>query len=62
MIYVISQVKYISELNSKFIRNGFFVVENVGISFQKIVNIHMVEQENQKYKIIKQPNFAKMLE
>ena len=50
MIYVTSQIKFILELNLKFIRNGFFVVENVGISFQKIVNIHMVEQESQKYK------------
>ena len=49
MIYVISQIKFISESNRKFIRNGYFVVKNVGISFQKIVNIRMVEQESQKY-------------
>ncbi len=48
MIYVISQIKFITELNPTFIRTGFFVVKNVGILFQKIVNIHMVVQENQK--------------
>ena len=52
VIYVISQIKFISESNPKFIRNGYFVVKNVGISFQKIVNIHMVEQESQEYKKI----------
>ena len=50
-IYVISQIKFITELNPKFIQNGFFVVENVGMLFQNIVNIPMVARESQKIKL-----------
>ena len=39
---------FITELNLKYILNGFFGVENVGIQFQKIANIPMGEQENQE--------------
>ena len=42
---------FITELNPKFIQNGFFVVENVGILFQNIVNISMVARESQKIKL-----------
>ena len=47
MIYVISQVHFITGSNPKFIRNGFFVVKNVGILFLKIITIPMVGQESQ---------------
>ena len=50
-IYVISQIKFITELNPKFIQNGCFVVENVGMLFQNIVNIPMVARESQKIKL-----------
>ena len=46
-----SQIKFITELNPKFIQNGFFVVENVGMLFQNIVNIPMVARESQKIKL-----------
>ena len=47
MIYVISQEHFITGSNPKFIKNGFFVVENVGILFLKIMTIPMVGQESQ---------------
>ena len=47
MIYVISQIKFISGSNPKFIKTGFFVVKNVGILFLNIMTIPMVEQESQ---------------
>ena len=50
MIYVISQIKFISGLNLQFIPIGFFVAKNVGVSFQNIVIILMVAQENQNNK------------
>ena len=50
-IYVISQIKFITELNPKFIQNGCFAVENVGMLFQNIVNIPMVARESQKIKL-----------
>ena len=53
MIYVISQIKFIWGLNPQFIQNGFFVVKNVGILFQNILIILMVEQENLEQKIMK---------
>ena len=42
---------FITELNPKFIQNGCFVVENVGMLFQNIVNIPMVARESQKIKL-----------
>ena len=54
MIYVISQVQFITGLSPKFMRIGFFVVKNVGISFQNKVNIPMEEQGNKKYEICQQ--------
>ena len=47
MIYVISQEHFITGSNPKFIKNGFFVVKNVGILFLKIMTIPMVGQESQ---------------
>ena len=47
MIYVISQVHFITGSNPKFIKIGFFVVKNVGILFLNIMTILMVEQESQ---------------
>ena len=47
MIYVISKIKFITGLNPKFIRTGFFVVKNVGILFLHRVSIPMVVQESQ---------------
>ena len=47
MIYVISQEYFITGSNPKFIKNGFFVVKNVGILFLKIMTIPMVGQESQ---------------
>ena len=47
MIYVISNIKFITGLNPKFIRTGFFVVENVGILFLNIMSISMVVHESQ---------------
>ncbi len=42
---------FITELNPKFIQNVFFVVENVGMLFQNIVNIPMAARESQKIKL-----------
>ena len=56
MIYVLIEMKFTIELNQKFIQNGFFVVKNVGIQYQNIRGIPMEEQENQKYKIIRNFN------
>ena len=53
MIYVINQIKFITGLNPYFIRAGFFVVKNVGIIFQNNVSIHMVAQESQNNKNIR---------
>ena len=47
MICVISQIKFNTGSNPKFIRIGFFVVKNVGILFLNIMTILMVEQESQ---------------
>ena len=47
MIYVISQINFITGLNPKFIRTGFFVVKNVGILLQIIMDIPMEAQESQ---------------
>ena len=47
MIYVISQIKLITELNQLFINTGFFVVKNVGIKFLNIKIIPMVALESQ---------------
>ena len=47
VICVISQINFISGSNPKFIRTGFFVVKNVGISFLNIIIIPMVVQESQ---------------
>ena len=47
MIYVINQVKFITGLNQQFINTGFFVVKNVGILFQNIMDIPMEGQEKQ---------------
>jgi len=41
-----NQIKFISGLNPKFIRNGFFVVKNAGLIFQNREDIPMVGQEN----------------
>ena len=49
-ICVISQVKFISGLNLKFIPSGFFVAKNVGVLFQNKVIITMVAQESQNNK------------
>ena len=46
MIYVIREILFTIELNPQFIQTGFFVVKNVGILFQNIVNINMEEQES----------------
>ena len=46
MIYVISQIKFITELNPLFIKTGFFVVKNVGMLFLNIIIIPTVAQEN----------------
>lgn len=54
MIYVTSKIKFITGLNPKFIRTGFFVVENVGILFLQIVGIPMVEQESQNDNLSKE--------
>ena len=45
MIYVISQISFITGLNPKFIKTGFFVVKNVGILFLDMIIIPMVVQE-----------------
>ena len=45
MIYVISQIIFITGLNPKFIKTGFFVVKNVGILFLDMIIIPMVVQE-----------------
>ena len=50
MIYVIKEINYITGLNLKFIRTGFFVVKNVGILFLNIMIIPMEEQESQNNK------------
>tara|TARA_A100001035_G_scaffold60749_1_gene45745 strand:+ start:26 stop:196 length:171 start_codon:yes stop_codon:yes gene_type:complete len=50
VIHVISQIKFISELNLKFIPIGFFVAKNVGVLSQNIVIILMVAQESQNNK------------
>ena len=47
MIYVISKIQFITGLNPKFIRTGFFVVKNVGILFLNKMDIPMAEQESQ---------------
>jgi len=51
VIYVISQIKFITELNQLIIETGFFVVKNVGLKFLNKVIIPTVEQEspNKKY-------------
>ena len=46
-IYVMSQIRFITGLNPKFIRTGFSVVRNVGILFLNIMTIPMVGQESQ---------------
>ena len=46
-ICVKSQITFITGLNPKFIRTGFFVVKNVGILFLSIMTIPMVGQESQ---------------
>ncbi len=46
-MFVISQIKFITESNRKFIRIGFFVVKNVGILLLNIMTIPMVAQESQ---------------
>ena len=45
MIYVISQIRFITGLNPIFIKTGFFVVKNVGILFLDMIIIPMVVQE-----------------
>ena len=45
MIYAISRMKSITELNQEFIKTGFFVVKNVGILFLDMMIIPMVAQE-----------------
>ena len=50
MIYVISQIKFITELNPQFIKIGFFVVKNVGMKFPNKIIIPTVAQESQDYK------------
>ena len=55
MIYVISKIKSITELNPKFILTGFFVVKNVGIKFLSIKNIPMVGLENQNKEFFNEP-------
>ena len=47
MIYVLSQIKLITELNPQFIMIGFFVVKNVGIKFLNIKIIPMVALDSQ---------------
>ena len=47
MICVISQINFITGLNPKFIKTGFFVVKNVGILFLNIMTTPMVVQESQ---------------
>ena len=51
MIYVISKIQFIKELNPSFIQTSFFVVKNVGLLFQNKVNIPMVAQEIQNNKL-----------
>ena len=46
MIYVTSQVNSTTGLNLKFIRTGFFVVNNVGILFRNKMIIPTVAQES----------------
>ena len=47
MIYVISQISFITGSNPTFISTGFSVVKNVGILFLNIMTIPMVGQESQ---------------
>ena len=47
VIYVISKIKFITGLKPQFIRTGFFVVKNVGILFQNMIDIPMEVQESQ---------------
>ena len=54
MIYVKSKIKFTIGLNPEFIRNGFFVVKNVGILFQNKEIITMVGQESQWYNLANQ--------
>ena len=46
-----SKIIFITELNPVFMRNGFFVVKNVGILFQNKVTILMAELGRQKCKL-----------
>tara|TARA_B100000902_G_scaffold354542_1_gene366790 strand:+ start:128 stop:274 length:147 start_codon:yes stop_codon:yes gene_type:complete len=46
VIFAIVQVEFILELNLSTTKNGFFAVKNVGILFQKKINILMEELEN----------------
>jgi len=46
VIYVISQIKFILELNRVLISGGFFVVKNVGKSFLNKKIIPMVVRES----------------
>ena len=39
-----NQIKFISDVNQKSTKSGFFVVKNVGKLFQNIVGILMVAQ------------------
>ena len=51
MIYVISQIKFITELNPQFIKTGFFLVKNVGVLFLNNIIIPTVAQESQNNKL-----------
>ena len=59
MICVISQIKFITGSNAKFIKTLSFLVKNVGILFLNIMTILMVEQENQTDKYLSELNFKK---
>ena len=50
MIYVISQIKFITELNPYFIKSGFFVAKNVGMEFLNRTIIPTVAQDSQNNK------------
>ena len=50
MIYVISEINFITELNPLLIGTGFFAVKNVGILFLNKMVIPMAEQESQNDK------------
>ena len=52
VIFVMNWVKFNLELNLQITPNGFFVVKNAGILFQKKINILMEGRESHNLKKI----------